>query len=184
MKKARRLYYRQLQSSFSEEQYKAWNKGLAHSLNEVAKEIPKGSLVAVYQPKAKEADLSPLFTRAWQFCFPRVLSRHGQMEFRLVDKPTKEKFVPGHFGILEPTEKHDLVKKEQIYACFIPLLSFDGSGRRLGQGMGFYDRFLQDFKGLKIGVGFEWQYSPAALPIEEYDQHLHMVATEHGIRRF
>lgn len=184
MKRERRQYYRQLQSSFTEEQYRAWNQALANPLKEAAKSIPKGSLVAVYQAKPKEADLSPLFDLPYVFCFPKVLSRKGKMEFRLVEKVSAGEFVPGEFGILEPTAKHPVVKKEEIEACFVPLLSFDGTGRRLGQGMGFYDRFLEGFTGTKIGVGFEWQFSPTPLPTEEYDQHLHMVVTEYGIRKF
>ena len=184
MKKERRLYYRQLQSSFSELQYRAWNEGLKTPLLEIAKDIKEGSYVAVYQAKGKEANLSPLFSLPFRFCFPKVLSRNGIMEFRWVEKPQKESFVEGHFGILEPTEKHQLIKKSEIEVCFVPLLSFDANGRRLGQGMGFYDRFLEGFSGKKFGVGFEWQFSPQALPVEEFDQKLDLVITEHGIRKF
>lgn len=184
MKKERRQYYRQLQSSFTEQQYKAWNQALVAPLAEAIKQIPKGSLVAVYQAQAKEANLSSLFSLPYRFCFPKVLSKKGLMEFRFVEKVEPGQFKAGHFDILEPTEKHPLVKKEEIAACFVPLLSFDQTGRRLGKGMGFYDRFLEGFKGKKIGVGFEWQFSPSPLPIEEYDQHLDMVVTEHGVRKF
>jgi 5-formyltetrahydrofolate cyclo-ligase len=184
VKKERRQYYRQIQSSFTEQQYRAWNHALAKPLKEAIHQIPKHSVVAVYQAQAKEADLSSLFSLPYRFCFPKVLSRNGKMEFRLVEKVHPAEFHEGHFGILEPTEKHPLVHKDEIAACFVPLLSFDDTGRRLGKGKGFYDRFLEGFEGKKIGVGFEWQYSPTPLPIEEYDQHLHLVVTEHGIRQF
>jgi len=184
VKKERRQYYRQLQSSFTEEQYKTWNKGLEKPLLAVAHAIPKGSLVAVYQARSKEADLSSLFSFPFKFCFPKVLSKNGLMEFRVVENLEPKQFVRGAFGILEPTEKHAKVEKQEIQACFVPLLSFDETGRRLGQGMGFYDRFLEGFSGLKIGVGFEWQFSPTALPVEEYDQRLDLVVTEHGTREF
>lgn len=184
MKKERRQYYRQLQSSFSEEQYTAWNKGLEKPLLAVARSIPKGSLIAVYQARSKEADLSSLFSLPFKFCFPKVLSKNGLMEFRVVENFEPKHFVRGPFGILEPTEKSPKAEKQEIRACFVPLLSFDDKGRRLGQGMGFYDRFLDGFSGLKIGVGFEWQFSPTALPVEEYDQRLDLVVTEHGTREF
>jgi 5-formyltetrahydrofolate cyclo-ligase len=184
VKKERRQYYRQLQASFSEAQYHAWNQALEPFLAEAAREIPSDSLVAIYHAKAKEADLSSLFSQPWRFCFPKVLSKNGHMEFRFVEGARVSEFVAGPFGLMEPTGSHPLVKKEEIAACFVPLLSFDGSGRRLGKGGGFYDRFLHEFKGLKVGVGFEWQFSPTPLPVEEYDQHLHMAVTEHGVRRF
>jgi 5-formyltetrahydrofolate cyclo-ligase len=184
LKKERRVYYRQIQASFSDEQYKSWNKALAAHLVEVARDIPKGALVAVYQAKPKEADLSGLFHRPLRFCFPRVLSRSGLMEFRLVEKVEPHAFELGAYGILEPKTNHTVVEKAEVHTCFIPLLAFDGTGRRLGQGRGFYDRFLEGFPGKKIGVGFEWQFSPTDLPVEHYDQHLDKMVTEYGVRAF
>lgn len=40
----------------------------------------------------------------------------------------------------------------------VPLLSFNGQGYRLGYGGGYYDKYLADFCGLKIGLAFEEQY--------------------------
>jgi 5-formyltetrahydrofolate cyclo-ligase len=184
VKKERRHYYRQLQNSFTTQQYQAWNIGLRGPLAEIAKKLAKNSVIAVYQAKPKEADLSSLFTLPFKFCFPKVLSKNGLMEFRLVENPTAAQFEPGAFGILEPRPKHPKVEKSEVQVCFVPLLAFDGHGRRLGQGMGFYDRFLEGFSGFKIGVGFEWQFSPQPLPVEAYDQPLDGVITEHGIRTF
>lgn len=182
MKKERRQYYRQLQSSFSEGQYASWNSRLAPHLELAAKAIPQGSLVAAYQAKPKEANLACLFQLPFQFCFPKVLSKKGLMEFRQVEDFGS--FEVGAFGLLEPKPLSRRVEKREIHTCFVPLLSFDGQGKRLGQGMGFYDRFLEGFSGRKIGVGFEWQFSPSALPVEEFDQLLDAVITEHGIRTF
>jgi 5-formyltetrahydrofolate cyclo-ligase len=184
VKKERRIYYRQLQASFSDEQYKSWNYALKAPLLEVAEDIPQGSLVAVYQAKHKEADLSCLFHRQLHFCFPKVLSRSGLMEFRLVEKVTEHAFEKGAYGIWEPKAGHTVVEKAEIHSCFIPLLAFDGTGRRLGQGRGFYDRFLEGFAGKKIGVGFEWQFSPDDLAVEPCDQHLDLAVTEYGLRKF
>ena len=36
----------------------------------------------------------------------------------------------------------------------VPLLAFDKKGYRVGYGKGFYDRFLQNSKTLKIGLSF------------------------------
>ena len=180
----RRKYYRQLQSSFTQGQYEAWNQALAAHLLEVGRKIPSGSLVAVYSARPKEADLSALFSLPLRFCFPRILDREGIMEFREIEKPDAHEFHLGHFGILEPKDQHPLVTKEEVHSAFIPLLAFDDEGRRLGQGKGFYDRFLDGFTGQRIGVGFEWQHSPAALPIEGHDEHMHLLVTDQGVRRF
>ncbi len=184
-KKERRLYYRQLQDSFPAAQYEIWNQQLAPRLCEAAKALPKNSFVAVYQARAKEANLTALFSLPLRFCFPRVLSSDGQMEFRWVKNPSiPEEFLAGAYGILEPRDHHPLVEKEKMSASFVPLLSFDNDGRRLGQGKGYYDRFLEGFSGQIIGVGFEWQHAPQPLPIENHDQRLHIVVTEQAIRAF
>lgn len=185
-KQERRQYYRGLQGSFTAEQYKIWNEGLADPLREVLSGVAKGALVAAYQAKTKEAHLDPVFSLSFRFCFPRVTStQNAEMEFREVTHPLNLKqFEVGAYGILEPSKQNVVCQKESIQACLVPLLAFDSSGRRLGQGKGFYDRFLQGFKGLKIGVGFEWQFSPQDLPADENDQSLDLVVTEHQIRRF
>lgn len=184
-KQERRAYYRGLQRTFHEEQYRKWNEGLAPHLREAIRAVEEGAFVAVYQARAKEASLAALFSLPYKFCFPKVTDHDGCMEFRHVARADEDaEYVPGAFGILEPAEQHPIVEKRDIAACFVPLLAFDGEGRRLGHGKGFYDRFLDGFSGLKIGAAFEWQFSPEALPVEAHDVRLDMVVTEHGIRRF
>lgn len=182
----RRRYYRGLKDSFSSLQYEGWNRALGVRLVDEAARIPAGSLVAVYRARAKEADLSSLFSLPLRFCFPKVLSLDGQMEFRLVEGSLggAGEFEEGAFGILEPTARAPVVAKADIHTCFVPLLAFDAGGRRLGHGRGFYDRFLDGFGGARVGVGFEWQFSPEALPVESCDQPLHRVITESDVRVF
>ena len=52
------------------------------------------------------------------------------------------------FKTLEPLSEP--CPKEQIELIIIPALACDRNGYRLGYGGGFYDRFLKDFKGIKI----------------------------------
>ena len=132
-KRERRSYYRELQESFSAINYQIWNKELAPKLLEAIKRVPEGSYIAVYRARAKEANLAPLFSLNYKFCFPKVLTKNGRMEFRHVAKPlSEENFSLGHFGIMEPLPNCPLIDKKQIHAAFVPLLAFDGEGRRLG----------------------------------------------------
>lgn len=49
--------------------------------------------------------------------------------------------------MLEPGEDCPLVGKDAIGLVLVPGLAFDPSGGRLGQGGGFYDRWLADYAG-------------------------------------
>lgn len=62
----------------------------------------------------------------------------------------------GAYGIKEP--KRDLpIDKSKIDAVIVPGIAFDKSGNRVGFGAGYYDRFLKDFAGVKIGICYDFQ---------------------------
>ena len=50
----------------------------------------------------------------------------------------------------------------------IPVLGFDSMGNRLGSGGGYYDRYLNGYKGLKIGVCYK-DASNLEIDMDEYD---------------
>jgi 5-formyltetrahydrofolate cyclo-ligase len=63
----------------------------------------------------------------------------------------------------------------------VPGLAFTRAGARLGQGGGWYDRFLPLTRPqcTMIGVGFREQLVES-VPIEPHDVHLHAVVTDAG----
>ena len=71
-----------------------------------------------------------------------------------------------------------------IDVVVVPGTAFTAAGDRLGQGGGWYDRFLpRTGSGCAwIGVGFEPQLVET-LPVEEHDRQLHLVVTDAGIAR-
>lgn len=64
----------------------------------------------------------------------------------------------------------------------VPGLAFTRAGDRLGQGGGWYDRFLAGTRGdcTTIGVGFDVQIVDR-LPVEAHDVRLDHVVTESGV---
>ena len=105
---------------------------------------------------------------------PRMLPDR-QMEVRafIPDIP----MVKAGFGIWEPGEDCPLIEKDAIDLVLVPSLCYDRQGGRLGFGGGYYDRWLADFSGLRVGLCREIILQQR-LPLEEHDLRVDMVLTE------
>lgn len=183
-KKELRAHFRGLQATFADEEFQAWNRGLAPRLISSLKKVAPMSMVAAYRSRPREASLGPLFGLPFQFCFPKVTSATA-MEFRQVKRAKEDsEFDVGAYGILEPGPRHPVVDFRLMAAVFVPLMAFDERGGRLGNGKGYYDRVLTGFPGFKIGVAFEWQLYGGPLPMEPHDARLDLVVTEQKVREF
>ena len=85
----------------------------------------------------------------------------------------------GAYGIFEP-DKCIEVAPDCIDIAIIPGIAFDRDGRRIGFGSGYYDRFLAEFKGKKIGVCYEFQLYDS-LPHDAHDIAMDMIVTERKV---
>lgn len=111
----------------------------------------KDKRVMSYYPTVDEVDVSLLNLDVY---YP-IIEKQGIMH---AYKPLNNNFIKNSFGILEPDKsKSILIDKKDIDVIIVPLLGFDNNKNRLGHGGGYYDRYLSDYKGLKIGVGFSIQ---------------------------
>lgn len=66
--------------------------------------------------------------------------------------------------------------KEKIDVILVPGLGFDKKNNRIGHGMGYYDKYLKDYKGIKIGICFKEQLLDA-IPTEKHDVKMNKVIT-------
>jgi 5-formyltetrahydrofolate cyclo-ligase len=86
--------------------------------------------------------------------------------------------------ILSKKLKYDFVDLnfEEVHpdALIVPGLLFDSSGSRLGRGKGYYDRYLQRFLGLKIGICYNIQ-KVEQVAVESHDIKLDYIITENEI---
>ena len=71
-----------------------------------------------------------------------------------------------------------------IDVVFVPALRMDSEGFRLGQGGGFYDRFLPKVTAWKIGLLHDGELSSQKLPREAHDIPLDAAASPDLIIRF
>ena len=88
-----------------------------------------------------------------------------------------------HFGILQPPlSAARLVPAAAIPLFLVPGLAFDPAGRRLGYGLGCYDRaFAEAAPGaLKVGLAFELQVLES-VPADPHDVPMDFVVTENRV---
>ena len=91
----------------------------------------------------------------------------------------KENLTKGNFHIEEPTGE-PISEWDTIDLAFIPGVSFDRQGNRLGRGKGYYDRLLHKASLYKIGICFHFQLRETPLPADALDIPMDEVWTENG----
>ena len=84
------------------------------------------------------------------------------------------------YGIEEPGADAPLCAPEAIDLAIVPGIAFDAGGVRVGQGGGYYDRFLPRFRGVAAGVGYTFQVFEA-LPALAHDAAVDYVIHPAGI---
>ena len=87
----------------------------------------------------------------------------------------------GAYGIAEPGEGR-VISENADSLCLVPGLAFDEKLNRLGRGKGYYDKFLSDFDGVKIGISFD-DFIFEEVPAEDNDVKMDAVVTEKRVIR-
>jgi 5-formyltetrahydrofolate cyclo-ligase len=106
-------------------------------------------VVAIYMPFKNEVNPEFLTTHEMKaLSLPCIEGEN--MVFRKWQK--NDLMEKTKFGILQPLSNAKIIIPDVIIC---PLVSFNKGCYRLGYGGGFYDKYLADFEGLKIGIAFE-----------------------------
>lgn len=136
------------------------------------------TIFAFWGIPGKEPDTSRLIgelvRRGKTVGLPRMLPGH-RMEVRRFD-PDRP-LVKASFGISEPGEDCPLLDREDIDLVLVPAVCYDGCGYRLGFGGGYYDRWLEGFSGVKVGL-CRGAVLREAVPIEAHDARVDLLLTE------
>lgn len=104
-------------------------------------------------------------------CCPRV--HKDTMDFYEIK--SLDDLKSGVYGLLEPIGKNP-IKPKELTCMVMPLVGFNESGQRIGQGKGYYDKYLKQCECLKVGLAFEWQ--KIDFEAETHDIDADMIITE------
>ena len=112
-----------------------------------------------------------------RLCVPQCVGK-GIMELRQVTD--LRQLIPGAYGILEPSADAPLVSLDEVDFAILPCLTCNHLGQRLGQGGGYYDRFLSHYRGGTVLLCRE-KLIREEIPLEPHDYPIPWVLTETGL---
>ncbi|MBN1910696.1 MAG: 5-formyltetrahydrofolate cyclo-ligase, partial [Pirellulales bacterium] len=108
-------------------------------------------------------------------------------DLRLFRLTSLDELSPGAYGIPEPRpELRDLpdrrIEPDWLDLVLVPGVAFDRKGGRLGQGAGYFDRFLPTVPAHvpRVGLAFACQLFPK-IPMAPHDVRMDCVVAESGI---
>lgn len=151
--------------------------------------------ISLAEKQAKSADIFSQIERLEQFKTAKIVLLYWSMTDEVYTHQFIEKWynkktillpsVNGNFLDLKIYTGPDSMKKgeqfaieepigenftdiEKINLAIIPGVAFDKQYYRLGRGRGYYDRFLSEYVGFKMGICFDIQVVPE-VPTEDHD---------------
>ena len=128
-----------------------------------------------------EIDTRPILENALKahktLCVPRCESE-GIFSIRQIK--SLEELSEGFHGIPEPSADAPEVSMDQIDLTVLPCLTCNHLGQRLGQGGGYYDRFLSHYRGGTVLLCRE-KLIREEIPLEPLDMPVPWVLTEVGL---
>lgn len=179
IKKELRQKFRSIREDMSAEEKQQADADIARRLLEfpVYKDV---KTVLCFVSTGLEVNTLPILQEAWRcgknVAVPRCVDKDGKMEFRLIN--SMEELTASTFGLLEPDPMStELLKDFRNSACILPGFGFDSYGYRIGFGKGYYDRFLQRYCGVKIGICYN-RCIGSVFPHGRYDAAADYVVTQ------
>lgn len=106
--------------------------------------------IGIYYPIGNEINIMKLVELYPNKNFYLPITR-DEIDFIKYNKD--DVLVDGLFNTKEP--KGDIVKRDIIECYLVPCVAITNDNKRIGYGKGYYDRYLNDYKGMKIGICYK-----------------------------
>ena len=105
---------------------------------------------------------------------PWIVSR---TEMKAALLPSLDDLPLDEFGIRTAPEPVRVISPEEIELILVPGTGFSETGCRMGRGAGFYDRFLVQTQGFRLGITCD-RLLRETIPTDAYDQPVDALVTE------
>ena len=143
-------------------------------------EIKNAKEIYAYWSVKKEVDthrLKDSLLKEGKKVFLPVSEPGGSMSFvRLTDTGHMRN---GLYGLPVPPEGAEEAEPDETAVIIVPALTFDEKGYRMGQGGGYYDRWLAEYKVFSIGLARDALICPE-VPTMPHDRRVDCVVSESG----
>ena len=138
------------------------------------KEYQEASNIFIYLSTLDEVDTSLIIKDAVEnnknIYVPKCIGK------KMLAVKYNESLVKNRYGILEPESIFDTIEVDKIDMAVVPCLMASLDNKRLGHGMGYYDRFL-DEKVFKLCLCFKELLSDE-IEMDNHDVYMDLVVHE------
>lgn len=149
--------------------------GFEKNIQKIFSELKNPKKVGVYSPLKDEVDWTPYISKQdLELGYPVIDEESKSFEYRQYSGDKDPKNV----GI--SLSEQEQGKKVEPEVLLIPALAFDEQGFRLGRGSGYYDRYLENFQGVKIGIVYSCSFN-GELPRMDHDKPVDYIVTEKAL---
>lgn len=182
LKQQRRREIKKILADLSPEERRQQEQFVADLLFQ-SKQWQRAQTIALTKSMPMEFSLDLIIQQArveQKQLFVPIVRPKRQMQFVLWEEDTL--FQRTAFGVEEPVNATIAKDLAEIDLVIVPGLQYARNGYRLGFGGGYYDRALQQVKGITVSLLYHEQLvEEATWPIEKWDYPIELLITSEGV---
>lgn len=148
-------------------------KDISLTILECIKELgilEKVNTIGIYYPLKGEINVLPIMDmyKDKRYFFPKTEEDISFYEERDINN-----FHEAKFHVMEPNSCN-LIERDKIDLFIVPCVGITKDNQRIGYGKGYYDRYLNGYKGITIGVCYK-ELADLDFKCDEWDLRLDYV---------
>jgi 5-formyltetrahydrofolate cyclo-ligase len=138
-------------------------------VDELSNIISKFDNIGIYYPIGSEINILKIMDKYPNKRFYLPITRE---EISFIEYKKEDTLIDAKFKTKEPVG--DITNRDSIECFIIPCVAISKTRQRLGYGKGYYDRYLANYKGFKIGIIYK-ELNNLDFKADDYDVVLDLV---------